>query len=80
MNDGFDESPNMSTAKLFMLSTVLAIIITIPAVILTLVLLYVFKVNIITTMIIGILTFLVTMGFGFKISKRLPRGRNMIDM
>jgi hypothetical protein len=71
----------MSVTKIFALSTLLAVIITIPAIVLTLLLLYVAKLNTVTTMIIGILTFLVTMGFGFKISKRLiPGDKSTIDM
>jgi hypothetical protein len=80
LND--DSRPvKMSTAKLFALSTVLAIIITVPAIALTLLLHYIVKTNIVTTMIIGVLAFLTTMGFGFKISKRLiSHNKNAIDM
>lgn len=80
LNDG-SKSVKMSTAKLLALSTVLAIIITVPAIVLTLLLHYIVKANIVTTMLIGILAFLATMGFGFKISKRLiPHNKNAIDM
>ena len=80
LNDG-SKSVKMSTAKLLALSTVLAIIITVPAIVLTLLLHYIIKANIVATMIIGILAFLATMGFGFKISKRLMfHNKNAIDM
>ena len=80
LNDG-SKSVKMSTAKLLALSTVLAIIITVPAIVLTLLLHYIVKANIVATMIIGILAFLATMGFGFKISKRLmSNNKNAIDM
>ena len=80
LNDG-SKSVKMSTAKLLALSTVLAIIITVPAIVLTLLLHYIVKANIVATMIIGILVFLATMGFGFKISKRLmSHNKNAIDM
>ena len=61
----------MSTAKLFALSTLLAVIITVPAIVFTLLLHYLIKLNILTTMIIGILIFLTTMALGLKFSKRL---------
>lgn len=71
LNDDLNKSAKMSVTKIFALSTLLAVIITVPAIVLTLLLIYVAKLNTVTTMIIGILTFLATMGFGFKISKRL---------
>ncbi|HEY7080987.1 MAG TPA: hypothetical protein VH500_14905 [Nitrososphaeraceae archaeon] len=71
----------MKSARLFALSTLLAVIITVPAIVLTLLLHYIIKLNIMTTMIIGIVVFIATMGVGFKISKRLMSGdKNTIDL
>jgi ABC-type protease/lipase transport system fused ATPase/permease subunit len=71
----------MKSVRLFALSTLLAVIITVPAIVLTLLLHYLVKLNIMTTMIIGILVFIATMGLGVKFSKRLMSGdKNTIDL
>jgi len=71
----------MKSVRLFALSTLLAVIITVPALVLTLLLHYLVKLNIMTTMIIGILVFIATMGLGVKFSKRLMSGdKNTIDL
>ncbi|HEY7572667.1 MAG TPA: hypothetical protein VH796_14985 [Nitrososphaeraceae archaeon] len=71
----------MKSARLFALSTLLAVIITVPAIVLTLLLHYIIKLNIMTTMVIGILVFIATMGLGIRFSKRLISGdKNTIDL
>jgi ABC-type uncharacterized transport system permease subunit len=71
----------MKSVRLFALSTLLAMIITVPAIVLTLLLHYVVKLNIMTTMIIGIIVFIATMGLGVRFSKRLMSGdKNTIDL
>jgi ABC-type protease/lipase transport system fused ATPase/permease subunit len=71
----------MKSVRLFALSTLLAVIITVPAIVLTLLLHYIVKLNIMTTMIIGILVFIATMGLGVRFSKRLMSGdKNTIDL
>jgi hypothetical protein len=71
----------MKSVRLFALSTLLAVIITVPAIVLTLLLHYLVKLNIMTTMIIGILVFIATMGLGVRFSKRLMSGdKNTIDL
>ena len=71
----------MKSVRLFALSTLLAVIITVPAIVITLLLHYIVKLNIMTTMIIGILVFIATMGLGVRFSKRLMSGdKNTIDL
>jgi hypothetical protein len=61
----------ISALKIFLNGTLLALIIAIPAIISTIIFHYIIKTNLIITIIAGIITLFVAMGFGYKISKRL---------
>ena len=66
------DKPNKITAtRVFAASTVLALVISIPAIVVTLVMHYVIKTNLIVTMAAGLITLFVAMGFGYKLSKKL---------
>jgi hypothetical protein len=67
------ENSNMkiSVLKIFLNGTFLALIISVPAIISTVLFHYVIKTNLIITISAGIITLFVAMGFGYKISKRL---------
>jgi putative Mn2+ efflux pump MntP len=66
------DKPNKITAiRVFTASTVLALVISIPAIAVTLVMHYVIKTNLIVTMGAGLITLFIAMGFGYKVSKRL---------
>lgn len=66
------DKPNKITAtRVFAASTVLAIVISIPAIAVTLAMHYVVKTNLIVTMVAGLITLFIAMGFGYKLSKRL---------
>jgi hypothetical protein len=67
------ENSNMriSALKIFLNGTLLALIISVPAIISTVLFHYVIKTNLIITISAGIITLFVAMGFGYKISKRL---------
>jgi putative Mn2+ efflux pump MntP len=49
----------------------LALVISIPAIVVTLVMHYVIKTNLIVTMAAGLITLFIAMGFGYKLSKKL---------
>ena len=61
----------ISTIKIFLNGTLLALVISIPAIISTVVFHYVIKTNLIITICAGVITLFVAMGFAYKISKRL---------
>jgi hypothetical protein len=69
-NTGSDNK-RISTSKIFINGTFLAIIIALPAIISTVVFHYVIKTNLIITIFAGIMTLFVAMGFAYKISKKL---------
>lgn len=61
----------VSTMKVFVAGTLLALVISVPAIAVTLVTHYVIKTNLILTGVAGIITLFVAMGFGYKLSKKL---------
>jgi putative Mn2+ efflux pump MntP len=66
------EKPNKVTAtRVFAASTVLALVISIPAIAVTLLMHYVIKTSLIITMGAGLITLFIAMGFGYKLSKKL---------
>ncbi len=66
------DKPNKITAtRVFAASTVLALVISIPAIAVTLVMHYLINANIIVTMAAGLITLFIAMGFGYKLSKKL---------
>ncbi|HZA47573.1 MAG TPA: hypothetical protein VE521_01465 [Nitrososphaera sp.] len=67
-----NEKPNkISATRVFAASTVLALFISIPAIAVTLVMHYVIKADLIVTMVAGLITLFIAMGFGYKLSKKL---------
>lgn len=57
--------------KILLNGTVLAVIIAIPAVIVTIITHYVLQTNLIITLSSGIITLFIAMGFGYKVAKKL---------
>ena len=66
------DKPNKVTAtRVFAASTILALVISIPAIAVALVMHYVIKTNLIVTMAASLITLFIAMGFGYKLSKKL---------
>jgi ABC-type bacteriocin/lantibiotic exporter with double-glycine peptidase domain len=66
------DKPNKITAtRVFAAGTVLALVISIPAIVVTLVMHYFIKTNLIVTMVTSVITLFIAMGFGYKLSKKL---------
>jgi small-conductance mechanosensitive channel len=63
----------ISRINLFATSTLLALIISVPAIVITLIMYYVIKTNLILTVIASSVVLFIAMGFSIKISKRLVR-------
>jgi ABC-type antimicrobial peptide transport system permease subunit len=68
--------PNTSTTRIITAATILALIISLPAIIVTVVLLYVVKLNLTFTVIASVVTLFLAMGFGYKYSKRISKIQN----
>ena len=66
-----DKPKKITATRVFAASTVLALVISIPAIAVTLAMHYVVKTNLIVTMVAGLITLFIAMGFGYKLSKRL---------
>jgi hypothetical protein len=66
--------PHRTTiGNLFATSTILALTISIPAIVITLILHYIIKTNLIFTISAGLVALFIAMGFSVKISKKLIR-------
>jgi ABC-type protease/lipase transport system fused ATPase/permease subunit len=63
----------LTRKKLFLTSTVLALIISLPAIVITLIMHYVIKTDLIVTLSVSLIVLFIAMGLGVKISKRLSR-------
>lgn len=66
-----DKSNKITSTRVFAAGTILALVISIPAIAVTLVTHYVIKTNLIVTMGASLITLFIAMGFGFKLSKKL---------
>ncbi|MGI0038159.1 MAG: hypothetical protein ACRD99_07355 [Nitrososphaera sp.] len=65
--------PRVTVSRVYAISTLLAVIIAVPAVAATLVMHYVVKAEIFMTLIAGLITLFVAMGFGYKLAKKFAR-------
>jgi len=63
----------VTTMRVFAAGTILALVIAVPAVSVTLLMHYVLKMNLILTLVGGIITLFVAMAFGYKLSKKLAK-------
>ncbi|HKZ62803.1 MAG TPA: hypothetical protein VJZ68_10410 [Nitrososphaera sp.] len=63
----------VTTMRVFAAGTLLALVIAVPAIIVTLVMHYVLQTNLILTTVASIITLFVAMAFGYKLSKKLAK-------
>ncbi|MBV9176077.1 MAG: hypothetical protein JO327_13195 [Nitrososphaeraceae archaeon] len=63
----------ISTSGIFTASTLLALSISVPAIIVTLVLYYILKTTLALTLLASLITLFLAMGFSYKISKKLMK-------
>lgn len=66
-----DKPKKVTTTRVFAASTILALVISVPMIVVILVTHYVIKTDVMITAIAGIVTLFVAMGFSFKLSKKL---------
>lgn len=63
----------VTVGRVYAISTLLAVIIAIPAVTVTVIMYYILKTEFFLTLTAGLITLFIAMGFGYKLSKKLAR-------
>lgn len=72
--------PNRITAaRMFAASMVLALVISVPAITVSLIMFYLIKAEWPVTMVFSLVTLFVAMGFGYKLSKKLAKVQGTDD-
>lgn len=72
--------PKVTVSRVYAISTLLAVIIAVPAVAVTLIMHYAVGAEFFITLTAGLVTLFVAMGFGYKLAKkfaRLPQGSSL---
>jgi ABC-type bacteriocin/lantibiotic exporter with double-glycine peptidase domain len=62
-----------NTIAIFMAATVLALVISVPAIVVSIVTYYILKMNLMLTLMASLVTLFVAMGFGYKLSGKLAK-------
>ena len=70
-NNNNSNRKKITVGRVYAVSTLLAAIITIPAVAVTFVMHYIIRAEILMTLAAGLITLFIAMGFGYKLSKKL---------
>jgi hypothetical protein len=68
-----DKSKKITTTRVFSAATLLALVISIPAIAVTILMHYILKANFILTFTTSLVTLFLLMGFGYKLSKKLEK-------
>ena len=63
----------VTTGKVFAAGTLLALVLSLPMIVVILVIYYIIKAGVLIAGVAGIITLFVAMGFGFKLSKKLAK-------
>jgi hypothetical protein len=72
-HDPSKDPPKLTKKNLFLTSTALALLISLPAIAVTLIMHYVIKTDLVVTLSASLIALFVAMGFSIKISKRLSK-------
>ena len=67
------DRPVITTRGIFTASTLLAFIISVPAIAVTVLTYYILKITLTLTLIASLITLFLAMGFGYKLSKKLEK-------
>ena len=62
-----------STITIFMAATILALVISVPAIVVSIITYYIIKMNVMLTLIASLVTLFIAMGFGYKLSGKLAK-------
>jgi len=77
-----DNRKKVTVGRVYAISSLLAVIIAIPAVAVTIIMHYVVKTDFFMTLTAGLITLFIAMGFGYKLSKKfakVPSGEQGTD-
>jgi membrane protein YdbS with pleckstrin-like domain len=66
-----DKSKDITITRIFAASTILAIVVSVPAVLVAIVTHYIFKTTLIITLLSSVVALFIATGFGYTISKKL---------
>ncbi len=72
-NNTNNNRKKITVGRVYAVSTLLAVIIAIPAVIVTFVMHYVIRTEFFLTLAAGLITLFIAMGFGYKLSKKFVK-------
>ncbi len=72
-NDNNNDRKKITVGRVYAISTLLAVIIAIPAVAVTFVMHYVIRADFFLTLGAGLITLFIAMGFGYKLSKKFVK-------
>lgn len=72
-NDNNNDRKKITVGRVYAISTLLAVIIAIPAVAVTFVMHYVIRTDFFLTLGAGLITLFIAMGFGYKLSKKFVK-------
>jgi hypothetical protein len=62
-----------STIAIFMAATILALVISVPAIVVSIITYYIIKMSVMLTLIASLVTLFIAMGFGYKLSGKLAK-------
>ena len=68
-----DKSKKITTTRVFIAATLLALVISIPAIAVTILMHYILKAGLILTFTTSLVTLFLLMGLGYKLSKKLAK-------
>jgi hypothetical protein len=68
-----DKSKKITTTRVFIAATLLALVISIPAIVITVLMHYILKASLILTFTTSLVTLFLLMGLGYKLSKKLAK-------
>jgi hypothetical protein len=68
-----DKSKKITTTRVFIAATLLALLISIPAIVVTVLMHYILKASLILTFTTSLVTLFLLMGLGYKLSKKLAK-------
>ncbi|AIC16545.1 hypothetical protein [Nitrososphaera viennensis] len=70
---GDDKNPASIIGRVYAVSTLLAVIIAVPAIVVAVITHFVFKTEIVVTLAASLIALFVSMGFGIRLAKRFAR-------
>ena len=77
-NSAGDRSGNITPKRIFAASTILAVVISVPAIAVAVLTYYIFKTGLLIMLLSSVITLFIAMGLGYKISNKLTKYQNRL--